>query len=276
MFLVFDIGGTNTRIAASRDGVHIENPVIYSTPKSFQDGITQFVTTATQLSGGEKIIAIAGGIAGPLDADKTMLVKAPNIPDWNGKPLAQELSKTLNAPVFLENDTAMWGLGEAAYGAGAGKRIVVYMTVSTGVGGCRIVDGAIDANAHGFEPGHMIIDPNGPICGCGGIGHLEALAGGAAMEKRYRKKPQNITDASIWDETTKHLAMGILNVAVIWSPECIVLGGSMMKSIRLEHIQSHLGALNTILPEFPEVSISSLQEKGGLLGSLAYAVRHTA
>lgn len=271
MFIVFDIGGTNTRIAASHDGITIEEPVIYPTPKKFDEGIAQFAATAQKLANGAAITAVAGGIAGPMDPAKTKLLTAPNIPDWNGKPLRDSISHELHTPVFLENDTAMWGLGEAIHGAGMGKEIVVYVTVSTGVGGCRIVRDAIDSNAHGFEPGHMVIDPDGPVCGCGGKGHLEAFAGGLAMEKQFGKKAEHIHDDAAWEEKARFLAIGLLNICVLWSPHIIILGGSMMKSISLDRVRFHMQSLNTIFPILPPVTLSRLEEKGGLIGSLAYA-----
>lgn len=270
MFIVFDVGGTKTRIAASTDRKKISEPVIYSTPKSFDEGIEKFVATVKKMTNGERINAIAGGIAGPLDVKKSQLLNAPNIPNWNNKPLKQQLETQLQTRVFLENDTAMWGLGEALIGAGKGKKIVVYMTISTGVGGCRIVDGAIDASTYGFEPGHMIINPDGPECSCGGKGHLEAYAGGRALERRIGEKPEHIHDYLVWEDIAKYVTMGLLNVCVLWSPQIIILGGSMMKSISLQGIHSNIKKLNTILPELPEITLSTLQEKGGLIGSLAY------
>lgn len=271
MFIVFDIGGTNTRIAASPDGTTLSEPVIYPTPKIFEEGIVRFVEVAHNLAHGRGITAIAGGIAGPMDTKKSMLRTAPNIPAWNNKPLKEELEKRLQTKAFLENDTAMWGLGEALRGAGKGKEIVVYITVSTGVGGCRIVNSKIDASAQGFEPGHMIINPEGPVCGCGGKGHLEAYAGGLAMERRLGKKAEHIHDSAIWEEEAKYLAIGMLNIAVMWSPHIIVLGGSMMKSIAKERIEYHMHAMSTILPILPIIAVSTLKDRGGLIGSLIYA-----
>ncbi len=271
MFIVFDIGGTNTRIASSVDGTTVSEPVIYPTPKTFEEGIVRFVEVVHNLANGTAITAVAGGIAGPMDTKKSMLRTAPNIPDWNNKPLKQELETRLQAKVFLENDTAMWGLGEALHGAGKGKVIVVYITVSTGVGGCRIVNGKIDVNAYGFEPGHMIINPEGPVCGCGGKGHLEAYTGGLAMERRLGKKAEHIHESAIWEKEAKYLAIGMLNISVMWSPHIIILGGSMMKSVIKERIEYHMNALNTVLPIVPTLAVSTLKDRGGLIGSLVYA-----
>ncbi len=268
MFIVFDIGGTNTRVAASQDGKTLTEPIIYPTPQKFSEGVEKLTETALKFAGNTHITGVAGGIPGPMDTKHTQILRAPNIKDWNNKPLKQKLEQLLGAPVRLENDTAMWGLGEATVGINKEEGIVVYMTISTGVGGTRIVGGNIDANAHGFEPGHQIINPEGPICGCGGQGHLEAFIGGAAMEKRYGISPKDITDPAIWEDTARLLAIGLLNTSVLWSPDTIILGGSMMKSIPLERVTFHMQSLNHILPELPALRISTLGDTGGLIGAL--------
>ncbi len=270
MKIVFDIGGTNTRMASSTDGKTLSDPVIYETPSLFSEGIEKFVKTAKELAREEKIDAIAGGIAGPFNREKSMLAHAPNLPDWNNKPLKQQLENRLQTTVHLENDTAMWGLGEAIHGSGKNNKIVVYITVSTGVGGCRIVDQKIDRSSMGFEPGHQIIDPNGPKCGCGGAGHLEAFISGSAMQHKFDMHPRNIVDPKIWSEAENYLAIGLFNTCVFWSPDIIVLGGSMMRSISLDNVQESLMQLNTILPSLPSLALSQLTDVGGLIGSLSY------
>ena len=87
-----------------------------------------------------------------------MLVNAPHLPGWIRKPFSERLKAELACPVFLENDSAIVALGEAHHGAGKGDDIMAYLTVSTGMGGARIVHGAIDVNVFGFEPGHQYID----------------------------------------------------------------------------------------------------------------------
>jgi glucokinase len=271
MHITFDIGGTNTRIAASKDGKTLSDPIIYPTPQDFNQAIEQFVKTVTQLTQGEKITAIAGGMPGPMDTEKSMLIKAPNLKNWNNKPFKKIVENRLQTKLFLENDTAMWGVGEATQGGGKGYSIMAYMTVSTGVGGTRILDGTIDRSYQGFEPGHQIIGPQGPICSCGGTGHLEALISGTALEKKYGKPPKEITDKAVWDEEAKYLAIGLLNTSVFWSPECIVLGGSMMRDISLETVEKYMEEYNHILPSLPVLKRSELGDMGGLLGALSLA-----
>lgn len=271
MYLLFDIGATKMRFALSSDGRTIGEVRIVQTPQNFSQGLSVFQNTVEDLRHGEKITAIAGGIAGPLDAGKTMLINAPNMPDWAGKPLKKSLETAFDTPrVFLENDAALVGLGEALKGSGKDHRIVAYITVSTGVGGSRIVNGQVDANALGFEPGHQIIQSDGITCpGCGGKGHLEAYVGGRGIEVTYGKKPYEIKEPAIWDAVARWLAIGLANVSVLWSPNCIVLGGSVMESLSLDMLRSYLAQTLTIFSTPPQVVRATLGEQGGIVGALA-------
>lgn len=256
------------RMAVSTDGNTITRSKIVPTPQDFSQGILAFKQTANELSGAEKINGIAGGIAGPLDQEKTMLVASPHIGGWIQKPLKSELEKTFDTSVYLENDTVMGGIGEAVKGAGAGKKIVAYLAIGTGIGGARIVDQRVDSNSLGFEPGHQIIIPDGNPCNCGGKGHLESYVGGLYIEKIYHQKAEAITDPAIWDKIARYLAIGLNNTIVHWSPDVVVLGGSVMKSLPLEMVIDHLKNDLTIFPQAPEVALAILGHDSGFYGAL--------
>ena len=272
MFLLFDIGGTKTRLAVSRGGKNFDEPKIVATPRDFNAGILLFEKIISELSGGEKIEAAAGGIAGPLDRGKTKLINSPNLSGWIDKPLKETLQKIIKAPLYLENDAAVVGLGEAVNGAGKGEEIVAYITVSTGIGGARIVDGKIDRNIFGFEPGHQIIDPTGTLCPmCGLAGHLEGHVSGVALETRYHKKPYEIDDPDVWEAEAKWLAYGLNNTIVHWSPSVVVLGGSMMTKspgISIERVRYYLEHTLSIFSELPRLAKAELGDVGGLYGAL--------
>lgn len=281
MYLLFDIGGTNMRIALSKDGVSFEEPTIVPTPKDFDAGMRTFAETAKILAGGNTIKAAAGGVAGALSRDRKTLLNAPHLKGWNGKPLSQALSQALGAPVHLENDTAIVGLGEATAGAGKGYGIIAYITVSTGVGGVRIVDGKIDRGAMGFEPGHQIIDAGGALrsASVGGFGHdLEGIVSGTAITERYGKKPYELTDAAFWDEMARLLAFGLNNTIVHWSPDAVVIGGSMMKKVGIpvDRVEAHLRGILHIFPELPVIKKAELGDIGGLHGAIAYVKQKNA
>lgn len=268
MYLVFDIGGTNTRIAQSSDGQTLESIKTFPTEKNFEQEIRLISQTVKEIAGISKIESASGGIAGTLDKEGSLLLSAPHLREWVQKPLKEELEFNLDAPVFLENDTALAGLGEANLGAGKGKSIVAYITVSTGVGGVRIVDKKIDKNAFGFEVGHQIILPEGASCDCGGKGHWETLIAGSYLERTHKVKPEQIKDATVWDEVIKYLSIGLHNIIVSWSPEIIILGGSVIKSIPLEKVKVKVSEYLTIFPQGPDIVLAELGDEAGLYGAL--------
>jgi len=272
MFALFDIGGTKTRVSISEDGVTLGESKIFDTPENFEVGIKRLKEAIIELAGDRKIEVCAGGIAGPLDEEKGSLIGGPNLNGWIGRPLKKRLQEVLNTRVFIENDSSMVALGEAVHGAGKGYDIVAYITISTGVGGSRIVDGKIDESSIGFEPGHQIIDADKTLCpDCDG-NDLESYISGSAIEKRYRKKPYDITDEKFWNEIAKFLAYGLNNVTVHWSPDVIVLGGSMMKvpGIKVSEVDAHLKDILKIFPLPPVIKKAELGAVGGLYGALAY------
>lgn len=281
MYILFDIGGTNMRVAFSRDGMNFEEPKIIPTPKDFDAGMRAIKNLATELSHGEKFIAAGGGIAGALSRDRSVFLNGPHLAGWNGKPIKKALEDALGAPVFIENDTAIVGLGEAVAGAGKEHEIVAYMTVSTGVGGVRIVGKKIDVSRMGFEPGHQIIDADASLCKtsvCGTGFDLEGAVSGTAVALRYGKKPYEITDTAFWEEMARVLAYGLNNTIVHWSPDIVVVGGSMMKEIGIpiDRVRAHLRGILHIYPELPLIEHSTLGDLGGLHGALAYIKQKTA
>lgn len=274
MYILFDIGGTKMRVVAANKEKFIGEPVVVATPRDFGDGIETLKRIIGNMTGEEASLEIiVGGIAGPLNVEKTMLVKSPNLGGWVLHDIKNILKDAYKVPVVLENDAALVGLGEAHFGAGRGKPIVAYITVSTGVGGARIVNGEIDQSAQGFEPGHQIIDPDNTLCpSCEG-NDLEAYVSGFAVEKRFGKKPHEIHDDAIWDELAQFLAYGVNNTIVHWSPDIVVLGGSMMKEVGISvpAVRAHLGHILKIFPQAPLIEKATLGDFGGLYGALAYA-----
>ncbi len=278
MFLLFDIGGTKMRIARSRDGEAFDEPIVLKTPlDDFEAGVKMFAAAARELTGGQEIAAAAGGVAGPLNREKTGLVRAPNIPGWVGKPLKSEFERALGTSVLLENDAALAGLGEANAGAGKGFEIVAYVTISTGVGGARIVDGRIDRSRFGFEIGHQIVRMDEADVGsasAGEAGHIESYISGTAFAERYGMKAAEVREREAWERASRELAVALNNVAVFWSPEIIVLGGSMITgdpAIPLGQVEQYFTNVLKIFSEKPVLRKAALGDSGGLHGALVLA-----
>ncbi len=273
MYALFDIGGTKTRVACSSDLSTFEAPIVFDTPKNYKEGFDALVKTIKEALNGREPKAICGGIAGPIDKNGETMVRSPNLDHWVNKPLKQDLIKEFNTEIFLENDAALAGLGEAVYGAGVGSNIVAYMTVSTGVGGARIVNGVLDEKSTGFEPGHQTIDADHTLEKDVSSMDLSDILGGRGVEKRMGKKPKEITDKKFWEQMAKYLAYALNNVTVFWSPDCIVLGGSMITgdpSIPIRDTEDNLKRILKIFPHAPCIKKAKLGDLGGLYGALAY------
>ncbi len=273
MYILFDIGGTKTRVAFSPDLHTFEQPIKYDTPPEYHNGLMALTNAIESVVKGRKITAIAGGIRGPLNHEKTGIVSEVVLRDWVGRKITDDLTRTFKVPAYLENDTAIVGLGEVTFGAGKGYDIVAYHTVSTGVGGARFVHGKIDVSSVGFEPGHQTLDIDRTILGHHTAPTLENLVSGGALEQRRGVKPYEITQGDkVWDELASYLAHGLKNTIVYWSPDAIVLGGSMIVGdprIPLPAIISHTTTvLGNLLP-CPVIVDATLKDEGGLYGAMA-------
>ena len=251
--ILFDIGATKIRVAYSVDGEIFEEPKVVETPKNYNDCRDVFNKLIKDCSGNREIKSIAGGMSR-------------SIPDWNPEKLKIDLEKSFDADVFIENDSAIVGLGEASWGAGRDFNIVAYITVSTGVGGARIVERKLDERSIGFEPGKQIINMSSGET-------LEDLISGKALAKKTGKNPKEITDQNIWDEHAKILAIGLNNIIVEWSPDVVVLGGSMITgnpAIPLDKTENYLKEILKIFPKLPAIKKAELGDFGGLYGALAF------
>ncbi|MFT7645252.1 MAG: putative NBD/HSP70 family sugar kinase [Candidatus Paceibacteria bacterium] len=271
-YVLFDIGGTKTRVVVTKDLKTLGKVESFKTPTKFDEGVKKIVEAVKKLTK-DKPVAIAGGIRGLLTEDKTGIQNDVMLKDWIGKSLVNALKKHFDILIYLENDTAIAGIGEAIYGAGKGLDIVAYHTISTGVGGARIVNGDIDETSIGFEPGHQILDIDRTVLGDDITPTLENLVSGTALEERFGAKPYEIPQSDIvWDELAKYLAQGLRNTTLYWSPDVIVLGGSMIvgdpciavDSIRKYTVQSLDGFVAS-----PLITKAELGDLAGLYGAMA-------
>lgn len=271
-YVLFDIGGTNTRISFSEDLTSFDHTQKFKTPQSFEEGIKNVADIITQQCG-SSVRAIAGGVRGSLSEDRSQIVRDDILSDWVDRPIVESLSSALRTKVFLENDAALAGLGEAHFGAGKGQDIVVYHTVSTGVGGAKIERGVIDGYNVGFEPGRQILDIDRTILGDDILPTLENLVSGTALENRTGEKPYDIPqEDAVWDQLAFYLAHGLRNSVLYWSPDIIVLGGSMIignPRILLSDIIKHTEVVLDGEADCPPIVDAKLGDYAGLYGAMA-------
>jgi predicted NBD/HSP70 family sugar kinase len=267
MYLLFDIGGTKTRFAFSRDGKKFCEPVICGTPQNLNDAKKHWEGEVIKATSGRKIKAATGGVPGTLSKDRSKLFTSPNLRKWEGKNVKSVIEKIIKAPVMLENDADMVGLGEAVYGAGKGYGIVAYITVSTGMGGTRIVRDKIDQFSIGFEPGHQIVE-------AGNMQTLSMFMAGGQLKKKYGKEATEINDKKVWNKASRYLGIGLNNANVFWSPDVFVLGGSIaLKRLDFGLVKASFKKANSIYTTLPKIKKAKLGDLGGLWGALAYLAK---
>lgn len=273
MNLVFDIGGTNIRLAKSNDGASIDSFEVMPTPQDFEKAV-ELISNYYKKIGNEAFDKCVCGLPGVLSQGKDSLLSAPNLFPWVNKPIKEELTKILGKEVILENDAALAALGEAVSGAGRENKIVAYLTIGTGVGGARVVDGNLDERAFGFEPGHQIIDLGGSVYSentAKKYVELENAVSGTALRKNFGKEPAEISDLTIWREWERLLSVGLANLIVHWSPNIVILGGGVMQVnlISLDRIKLYLSDILKVTPDIPQIKKGELGDKAGIMGGLA-------
>jgi glucokinase len=194
------------------------------------------------------IESVGIGCGGPLDPARGVLIAPPHLPGWHDVPITALAAETFKRPATLENDATAAAAAEHRYGAGAGVRHMVYLTVSTGVGGGVVVDGRLYRGAmeNGGELGHVTVDWHGRRCrGCGRRGCLEAYVSGTSIAERAQEAGlafETAADvaaaaragdpgaAAIWDETVEALACGLTSIVNLFEPELVVIGGGVSRA----------------------------------------------
>jgi glucokinase len=248
---------------------------------------------------------IAVAAAGAIDSEKGIVTDSPNLPGWHNIALKAEIEKATGVRTFVINDATAAALGEHRFGAGRGVKNLIYLTVSTGVGGGIIIDGKLYTGVSGSagELGHMTIDVNGPRCACGNLGCLEVLASGKAVAREAQRliaqgaktvmlglaegDAQYVTaqtvaaaankgDAvalSIINKAATYLGVGLVNLVNIFNPEMIIVGGGMgkMGEVLLKPARKVVAERAFHLPaSVVRIVPSELGDNSGVFGAVAF------
>jgi glucokinase len=262
-YFVCDIGGTKTRIARSTDLEKFDEPMIFETPSDATTALNLIGQNILSASEGQEIKAVCAGIAGVLDSAHSTLLKSFHLPTWQNLPIKDILETKLNTKVYLENDTSIVGLGEAVSGAGRGFSNVVYISISTGIGGVKIVDGRFEKNKFGFEPGFQILNHTTKE-------NFEDLASGTFVQQKFGIPPKEVAQTENWEAIVDAIAVGLHNSIVHWSPDVLVVGGSMSNDLKADILTEKISAIMKIHPSLPVIKIAELGSIGGLYGGLAF------
>jgi len=305
--LAVDIGGTQFRIAlVSTSGKILKR---HAVPNEFVDnpsaGLHYIKTAVTELIAGESNAGIAGmgvAIAGLVTVESGVLLTSPNLLKWYGTPIKEIFERELGLPVWVCNDANLAALGEQRYGVGKGIDDLIFITVSTGIGGGIIINGKMFLGSQGFgaEIGHMTIDNDGPRCNCGNIGCLEMLASGTAIARMARERMMNgeastIKDVagdnltkitaetvfakakrgdglaiSVVNAATRNLGIGIVNLVHLFNPQMIVLGGGVSQAGDMLLVPVRQVVAERIMKDIEvNIVLAALNADSGLLGAVA-------
>ena len=309
--LAMDMGGTNIRAAlVDRDGRISERRSIQTRAHLGRDSVLERLLSELEgVSGSMELASLVGlgaSVASPVDTVIGVLHSPPNLPGWDGYSIGPVLEERLSLTATVVNDANAAALAEHSYGAGRGYRNMVYLTVSTGIGGGIVVDGELYGGARGFagEIGHMTIDRNGPTCNCGNVGCLEVLASGTAAARMARERlasgeqsamlelaggdpakvdARTVAEAAtsgdavaraVMDEVSTNLGVGIVSLVHILDPDVIVIGGGMSQNLDMLlpgiERENERHALPHQRGRAPVVK-AELGDDGGLLGAAAAA-----
>lgn len=187
-----DIGGTQIRVATfdAASGEMIQQKRI-PTQAPGEKAVDRLLGLIAELWPAQGHVRAVGAAApGFVDPETGVIFFSPNIPGWNGLPLRATIEDRFDIPVFVGNDANLAALGEWRFGAGRGYHHVLYLTVSTGIGGGVVHNDRLLHGARGLaaEVGHITVEPDGPLCGCGKRGHLEAVASGTGIANYVAEK----------------------------------------------------------------------------------------
>ena len=304
-----DIGGTKIDAVLADDCGNIIKRELKETRASEGPNavIKRIVDAVKAVSSGSKIAAVGIGAAGIIDVETGLITTSPNLPGWRNIKLKDILERELGIKTFVDNDATVAALAEHKFGIAAGCDHFICVTLGTGIGGGIVTNGQVYRGTSGAagEIGHMTIDVNGPLCGCGNRGCWETLASGSALEReakakmaegiqttipRYAKGSDGrVTAKGIFlaaqdgDELAKKLieqlgfyvGVGLSNLINIFNPQLVVISGgvSRMGDMLLEPARKTVRERAFELSaKAVRVEVSSLGYDAGPLGAVALAL----
>jgi len=254
-----DIGGTHLRAAAfKQDQIQPYAQKRVKTNADEPDTYGRLVKLIEDIwPKDERVDALGISSPGPLDPHLGIIMTPPNIKEWINFPITAKLTEHFGVPSYLDNDANLACLAEWKFGAGRGHHNVLYLTVSTGVGGGVIIEDRLLQGHHGLaaELGHTTVQADGPLCGCGQRGHLESFSSGTGIERfvaeqlkaghasilnpHKRNSAQEISKAAKLGDALSieayriagnYLGVGVANFLHSFDPSIVIFGGGVSQS----------------------------------------------
>ena len=304
--IAIDLGGTQLR-AALVDGAAVlrraaEPTDVAGGPEAVLGQMQRLAAAMREGVASDGLAGIGIAAPGPLDGETGTILHIPTLPGWDDYPLRARLQAATGLSVVLENDGIAAAVGEWRHGAGQGLQHLVYVTVSTGVGGGVIADDRILHGRRGMagHVGHFTLAPDGPRCPCGVVGCFEAYASGTALGRRARavaaENPDSLLGRSaaaagsvdaravvsaaragdplalaLLGEEAALLGRGFASLIHLYSPERVIMGGGVAAAFGLMDGAMHRVMRENLMPAFRDVTIvpAGLGDNAGLVGAAA-------
>jgi len=219
MYLGIDVGGTKTLVASLDDQGKVIEKVKFPTSEDYTRFLEDLKQNINNLAAKDFQYCAVGIPATVLDRDRGMGVSFGNLP-WQNAPVQVDIQRLCGCPVAVENDTKLAGLSEAMLLTGK-YRIVLYVTVSTGIGFSLIADGRIDTSFGDGGGRALLLEHDGKTM------PWEDFASGRAIVERYGRRAEDIDDPATWQQISRDLAQGLIQLIAIVQPEVIVIGGGV-------------------------------------------------
>ena len=291
-----DIGGTKIAVGiVDNDGKVLSRMQAPTDPDNYAAGfdLIAAMLRETAAQAAVEITGIGIGSTGPVDPIRGEFGDVDFLPGWRGKSPVKDLAEMFKLQVALENDGDAAALAEAGWGAGRNRKRLIYITVGTGIGGGIILDGQLYRGVDGAHPevGHQVLDPAGPACSCGFRGCWESLAAGPAMaawleshapaDNANRKgitakricelaEERDVIALQVVEREAYYLGLGLANLINLFTPDAIVLSGSVMKSAELfmDRIRAVIrGGCRFVPADKTQLTLASLGDDTNLIGA---------
>lgn len=273
MFIGIDIGGSKVRVASSLTGHKIDHSVRFATPTNQRRTLPLLELAIKNLIGSASIDAIGVACPGPIDKKNGKIIAPINLA-WKNLEIIRPLQKRYHCPVTLEHDATAGGIAEARVGAGRKCKVVLYVTISTGIGTSLIVEGQPLPGKNNSEGGKILLDP-GYQHSNGLIGTFENIVSGSAIKRRFGKIAAQIDNPHDWALISHDLAQGIFNLIVTTTPDIVVLAGGVSVHYKkfARGLARELGRLESLYYyKLPKVVPAQYIETAPVLGAILQAV----
>jgi predicted NBD/HSP70 family sugar kinase len=280
VFVGLDIGGTKLIVASADENGHVIKRERAATPVPLDAGLALLDEMIAAVTEGAAISGMGAAAGGPLNWE-TGVVSPLHQPQWREVPLKERMEAKYHCRFSVDVDTNVAALSEHHHSEEKPSKLL-YLTVSTGMGGGFVVDGKIYRGMNGEHPevGHQSVPyrlatQRTVACACGSSGCLEALVSGTGIRRLYRKPPEELAPDE-WEEVAWNLGQGLRNLATIYLPDVIVIGGGVAFGGRetllmpaIQVMRDHL----KLVPH-PKVHASTLGEHNVLGGAILMALEN--